>query len=155
VAKYSFDSSAFIDPLRRHQPKDVFPKLWERIDGLIDDGSIVASDFVKTELSKKDDGILKYVKSKSGLFIPLNATQSAWMAQIMARFPKWISTTSTRNMADPFVIALAKEMGLIVVTYEGNGSETDVKIPYACRAFGVKPLHFVEFLRTIGYTDKP
>ena len=151
MAAYSFDSSAFIEPLRRHHKRKVFPSLWDKIDTLIKDGSIVAADFVKTELSRKDDEIYKYVKSMDGLFIPFDEDQRLHLDQIMRRFPKWIPVDSTRNVGDPFVIALAKQSNLTVVTYEQVGSESDVRIPYACRTFEVSCLHFVAFLEEIGY----
>ena len=86
-----------------------------------------------------------------GLFVPFDGDQKPHLDQIMNRFPKWIPPDSTKNVGDPFVIALAKQCNLTVVTYEQNGTATDVRIPFACKEFGVSCLHFVAFLEQIGY----
>jgi len=151
MASYSFDTSAFVDPWRRYYPRDisVFKPIWERIDALIDDGTIVATEFVKVELERKDDEVLEYVKSKQNLIIPLDDEQQDHVAEIVNRFPNWINPHSQRNKADPFVMALARSMGLTVVTYEKNGGESNVKIPYACAQFDVPCLHYLDFLRKL------
>lgn len=151
AAKYSFDTSAFIEPLKRHHTREVFPTLWDKIDDLIANGSIVSADFVKTELARKDDDIYKYVKSKEGLFIPFDSEQKPHVDQLMKRFPNWIPADSTKNVGDPFVIALAKQIGLTVVTYEERGNEARVRMPYARKELEVPCLHFVAFLNEIGY----
>lgn len=151
MAQYSFDSSAFIDPLKRHHPRDIFGSLWKRIDDLIDSGEIMASEFVKEEISKKDDDIYKYVKSKNNLFFSLDEYQQAYVDKIVNRFPRWVPVDSTRNMADPFVIALAGVFKLTVVTYEGKGSANDPKIPFVCKEFAIPCLSFIDFLRAIKF----
>ncbi len=70
--KYSFDTSAFVNPFRRSYPRDVFPGLWRIIDSEIDDGNIVASIEVLNELQEKEDALLEYVKSRGHMFIELD-----------------------------------------------------------------------------------
>lgn len=82
-----------------------------------------------------------------GLFVDLDAAQQAAVAEILAAFPKLIDTRKGRSGADPFVIALARTQGIVVVTGENDDGTTDrPKIPTVCRNFGVraiKPLDFI------------
>jgi hypothetical protein len=150
MAVYSFDSSAFINPFRRYYPQDLFPKFWDEVARRIAAGEIIASEVVRDEIDEKDDQLKKWVREQSGLFVPVDEAQQDEVAAIMGRFPTWVDVESSKNNADPFVIALAKVQGLTVVQDEGNGSDQHPKIPHVCRQFGVRPLKVVEFIREIG-----
>jgi hypothetical protein len=148
---YGFDTSAFIDPWRRHQPRDIFKSMWKKIDELIDGHEIVACGMVKTELEEKDDELLKYVRSKAGFFVPDDDGQQQCNAKVVRQFPHWIPVNSTKNRADSFVVALGMAHNLTVVTYENNGSASQIKIPFVCKQLGVACLHFIDFLRHISF----
>jgi Domain of unknown function (DUF4411) len=150
MARFSFDSSAFIQPYRRHYPQDLFPKFWEEITARIATGEIIATEVVRDEIDAKDDDLKDWVRAQSGLFVHVSDEEQDYVAEIMAQFPTWVDIESSKNNADVFVIALAKAKGLAVVSDEGNGSEKNPSIPYVCRHFGVKPLKIVEFIREIG-----
>jgi len=63
-------------------------------------------------------------------------------------FSKWVIKFG--NVADPFVVALAKTFNLTVVTYESPRTTTN-RIPAACRLLTVDCIDFVSFLRRVGY----
>lgn len=147
---YSFDSSAFINPFRRYYPQDLFPKFWETLSIKTASGEIVSSEVVRDEIDKKDDELKAWVRNQAGLFVSVDEDQQGVVAEIMAQFPTWIDVESSKNNADPFVIALAKVKGLAVVQDEGNGSEENPKIPFVCRRFGVRCLKVTDFIREIG-----
>ncbi len=150
MALYSFDSSAFINPFRRYYPPDLFPRFWEEVAQRIAAGEIIASEVVRDEIDEKDDELKAWVRAQTGLFVPVDEAQQDEVAAIMGRFPTWVDVESSKNNADPFVIALAKAKGLAVVQDEGNGSDQNPKIPFVCRQFGVRPLKVVDFIREIG-----
>jgi Domain of unknown function (DUF4411) len=150
MALYSFDSSAFINPFRRYYPQDLFPKFWDAVAERIVSGEIIASEVVRDEIDGKDDQLKTWVRAQSGLFIQVDEEQQDEVATIMRNFPTWVDIESSKNNADPFVIALAKAKGLVVVSDEGNGSEQNPKIPFVCREAGVRHLKVVEFIRAIG-----
>lgn len=54
--------------------------------------------------------------------------------------------------ADPFVIALAQEHGLTVVTSENQGSDDHPKIPRVCSWLTVPCVNGVELFRAEGWT---
>lgn len=150
MAIYSFDSSAFINPFRRYYPQDLFPKFWDAVAERIASGEIIASEVVRDEIDEKDDQLKTWVRGQSGLFMQVDEKQQDEVAKILGRFPNWVDIESSKNNADPFVIALAKANGLVVVSDEINGSEQNPKIPFVCRQVGVSHLRVIEFIRTIG-----
>jgi hypothetical protein len=150
--KYSFDASAFVGPYRHSMPPDIVPSLWRTLGELIQAGEIVASKEVLLEISQKDDELFEWVKAREEMFIEVDTDQQETVRAIMARFPDWVGTDLQKNKADPYVVALAKQYGLIVVSTERGGSESNPKIPYVCQQFGVKHLSFLDFLRAIGWS---
>lgn len=145
---YSFDTSALLDAWTRSYPPDVFPQLWQVIEDGVTVGRFFAAEEVRTEISKKDDALLKWAKKQRGLFIDLDAAQQSAAAEILQEFPRLIDTRKGRSGADPFVIALARTRGAVVVTGENDdGSPDKPKIPTVCRHFGVRTIRPLEFIR--------
>ncbi len=64
--KYSIDTSAILDGWNRYYPPDVFPGLWRRLEGLIGDGHLKATEEVRMELERKDDEAFSWACSQSG-----------------------------------------------------------------------------------------
>lgn len=150
---YCFDTSAFVNPWRRYYPLDLFPSVWEHIDRCIVDGSILAAHEVHHELDQKDDELLQYIKARDGLFVPLDEQQQGYVAEIVNQFPSWINPESTKNSADPFIVALARQRQLTVVTYEqkaGHGS-LRVQIPNVCEHYGIPWVPYLRFLKDSGF----
>jgi len=102
---------------------------------------------VYVELNERDDEISKYVKQKRDIFVPPNKTQQNQVTLIQSRFPSFVLPNAPKNRADPFVIALAIDKKLNVVTMEKGGGPSNVKIPYVCQEFGVPCMHLFDFLR--------
>ena len=67
--RYSFDTSAFIYAWNVAYRPEIFPSVWDRIDQLICDGVLIASDEVREELTKKQDELSKWVQNAAGLFV--------------------------------------------------------------------------------------
>ena len=51
--EYSVDTSAIIEGWMRDFPPDIFPNAWKKIEKLINDGILVATEEVLYELKKK------------------------------------------------------------------------------------------------------
>lgn len=150
---YCFDTSAFVNPWRRYYPPDLFPSVWAHIDRGILDGTILAAQEVEHELNQKDDELRDYVKTKDGLFVPFDDPQQGYLADIVNQFQSWINPESTKNSADPFVVALARHKRLTVVTYEqkaGQGSPR-VQIPNVCEHYGIPWVPYLRFLKDSGF----
>lgn len=149
---YSFDTSAFINGRRDLLPPETFPSLWTRVEGMIAAGSIQSVDEVLHELAKRDDAVQAWAKTQTMLFVPLDEDVQKATSEILRAHPRLVGTGSGRNTADPFVIALARVRGGVVVTEERRKSIARPKIPDVCDALGVRCLTLVEFVREQGWT---
>jgi hypothetical protein len=148
---YSVDTSALLEAWVRSYPPDVFSNLWRRFERLIADGRFVAVDEVHRELKKKEDDLCKWAEQQNGLFVPLDTRLQRGAAAIINRFRTLTNTpTVMRGAADPFVIALAAERRLAVLTAE-RSKPTRPRIPDVCRALGVECVTLVELFRREGW----
>jgi hypothetical protein len=148
---YSVDTSALLDLWHRCYPPDVFGALWERLDSLASRGGLLAIDEVKRELEKKDDGLHKWIVARSSMIVTLDRSIQERAASIINRFPSLTNTKSVmRGSADPFVIALAQERNLTVVTAE-KSKPTKPRIPDVCGVLRVPCVELVEMFRKEGW----
>ncbi|MBD3404700.1 MAG: DUF4411 family protein [Candidatus Lokiarchaeota archaeon] len=107
IVKYSFDTSAFVNPYRHYMPMDLVPTLWDKFDELITSSEIVASKEVHLEIQQKDDELLEWIDSRKDIFIEVDKDQAIFVEEIVNKFPRWIDPNSRKNNADPYCIALA------------------------------------------------
>lgn len=149
--KYSFDTSAFVVPYRHWPDPDLMPSLWAKFDSLIQNDDIVASREVHVEIEQKDDGLLEWVNNRKHMFIEVDPEQQQTVDEMVNQFPTWINPNSTKNNADPYVIALALHYDLIVVSNERSGSSTNPTIPFVCETYQVTHLRLNSFLREVGW----
>jgi len=148
--KYSFDTSAFINPWRNLYPIKVFPSLWGELDRLMNQGDLVATEMVLHELEHKDDELLQYMRQRDFIFIAVDEEQLESVAEILGLFPRFARADATREVADVFVVALAQKHNLVVVSDEQLPRRGKVKIPEVCSQFGVECVTFLAFLGDIG-----
>ena len=151
--KYSIDTSAILDGWIRHYPPDVFPKLWDRIDELIKDGNLRATEEVLFELEKKADEVYKWAKSKSGLFVPIDNDIQVAVAGILAKYERLVDARRNRSTADPFVIALAQMNSSKVVTVEQpTNNLSKPRIPDVCIDLEIQSITLLQLVREEGWT---
>lgn len=150
--QYSIDTSALLDAWVRWYPPDIFSRLWENIDALIDEGNLIASEEVLVELEKKDDDVYSWAKERSHIFQPITEDIQIAVTEILKGFPTLVDSRRDRSQADPFVIALAKASDCTVVTGERNiGTSNKPRIPIVCHHFGVRYINIVSLIREQGW----
>ena len=150
--KYSFDTSALINPWYKLYPSDVFPKVWEYLSDTIDKDLVVAHITVIQEI--EDEELKEWVIQRKKLEFQPDESIQKLASEIQSKFPK-IVRPSAKVGADPFVIALAKQYELTVVSEEilKNSEKKDRgKIPYVCEKYGVKHINFLGFMREMQWT---
>ncbi len=154
-AKYSFDTNIFIENWNTLYPVDVFPSVWEFVASLMEQGLAVVSREVMEELKKKDDSLLAWMKPRDALLIPTDGVVQAQTTQINDAFPTLVDVERERNLADPFVIAVAEIRGCSVVSYEKPRTKATKphKIPDVCaeRGLGTECISFIEVARREGF----
>jgi predicted nucleic acid-binding protein len=133
---YSIDTSALMEAWVRHYPPDVFPTLWEQIEKLVEAGRLLAIDEVLGELERKSDDLHDWAKQHAGMFISTDEAIMRRAAAVLKQFPSLAEPQSLRGKADPFVIALAMERNLTLVTME-HSRPTKPRIPDVCRQLQV------------------
>ncbi|MHB1033051.1 MAG: DUF4411 family protein [Pirellulales bacterium] len=147
---YSVDTSALLEAWVRHYPPDVFPTLWEQIEGLIGDGRLLAIDEVLRELERKADEVHDWARRHGTMFVATDEAVMQRATEVLNQFSSLAEAQSQRGKADPFVIALAMERDLTVVTAE-HSKPTRPRIPDVCRQLQVPCISLIDLFRREGW----
>jgi len=149
---YSLDASSVISGWFDY-PCNVFPGLWERIEGLVDEGRLLIAEDVYNELKPKDDELVEWLKKIKHAVVPLDKKQQEIVEEIINSYPNFVNALTGKNSGDPFVIALAKTRNAIVITQEKPaGKLAGPKIPDVCKAEGITPKRFLDILKMEGWS---
>ncbi len=148
---YSIDTCALID--LKPYPRDIFEKLWVKLEKLIAQGLLISPREVLAELKKRDDIIAEWTRNNSKIFVSLDPVQMIEVRTILAEFPTLIDPNKITADADPFVIALAKSRKWAVITSEKPRRSPDAKpkIPDVCMHYGIECYSLFDFFRKIGW----
>jgi len=153
VTTYVFDTSAFIEGWVRLYPPDAFPRVWEQMSSLVDEGRVIAPEEVLSELQVGDDAVHAWVKARSGtIVIPTSRALMLEARAILADHKHLTKNGTGRSPADPFVIGLASVRTCPVVTQERGGSASKPRIPYVCQHRNVACMTLLEMIRAEGWT---
>lgn len=150
---YSLDTSAILDGWVRYYAPDVFPSFWQKLEGLLNGGGAKVSKQVHIELSEQDDGAADWVQTCGTALVEIDEPMFVIAQAIDGQFPGWV--TKKKNGADPFVIALAEDQGLKVITGErqsGSENPKKMKIPDVCSKRGVECGALVDMIREQGWS---
>jgi hypothetical protein len=149
---YCLDTSALID-LTRHYPRDVFPRLWDRLGQLADTGRAISHREVREEITRGDDSLVDWAKGHKVLFLESDSAVVQKSQEIIARFPELVDPDKEGPDADPFLIALVlakqEEQTLFPGTYAvvSQESRKGIKIPHVCEHYGVECLRYLDMFR--------
>jgi hypothetical protein len=166
MKRYLLDTNIYIDAYDRYYRNEYFPTFWEKFEITLNE-HVVIPKVVKDEITKSDwfhewldsnfqddilnhkvyaeqwQAILDFIKS-SGLY-----KDRALSAQVTG----W----ANENIVDPWLVAIAKEENLIVVSEEIRNPNLDkgnpiksAKVPDICDRQGVRCIGRNEFFGEIG-----
>ena len=144
--KYVFDTNIFIN-LKNQFPFDIYIDLLERIELLMDDGIIISSDEVIDEIKRGNDELEAWANARKNSFYPSDEPIQIIVREILGRFSRLVTRPKKANAADPFIIALAKQMACTVVTEEKGGTDLNPDIPYICKFYNIKCINLFGFFR--------
>ncbi len=153
---YCIDTSVLIS-INNNYPQDIFGKLWDNIENAIQNGMIVSTKEVYNELIEYDDDLSKWAKTKKELFIELDESQQLIVKDILSKFPTLVDANKPKTDADPFIIALAKNRNLTVLTIEKSSNfnsnpNARPKIPDVCEHYGIGFINNLPgFFRKMGW----
>lgn len=155
MKRYSFDTSAFIEPWTRHYPPRLFQPLWVRLDELGKTGTIIAARAVSWEIQSKTDELSKWLADRDHFFMEPVLEVQQRLREILRSHARLLSMAKNRSGADPWVIAQAQASAAAVVTYEQwDAKRKNIKIPEVCHDLNIKCLTFVEFMDECGLRFK-
>jgi hypothetical protein len=152
---YSIDTSGLVDGRRRYYPPSVFQGLWEDIEDLIQAGGLFASDEVFHDLERQDDDVHAWAATQPALFLPLDHDIQVATTEVMTIFNEWVPVDRSRNVADPFVVAVARVRQCPVVSGEkwsNSPYPSRVAIPNVCQHFGLRHMTFLEMIQDLRWT---
>ena len=149
---YSLDTSSLLHAWRRAYPPEVFPALWQRLNGVITQGLLIASEEVLVELEQVDDQVLAWAREHRAMFVPTDDAIQRAVQDILQKHRALVDEARPRLGADPFVVALARVRSCTVVTQETpSGSPTRLKIPDVCRVLGIGCINVLQFIQQQGW----
>ena len=151
---YVIDTCSLIK-LREDYPEDVFPSVWSFVSDLVDSRVLESIELVYDELNNQDDEVKAWADEHKEMFLPLNTEIQEEAVAILEEFPvKFVDLKKRKSGADPFIVAAAGVLDVVVVTEEkktGNRSgEGKVKIPDVCAHYDIECIPLVELLRREG-----
>ena len=151
--KYCMDASALIDLGERHYPEHikVFRPIWDHIYQGIDDGEIISVDYVKTELEKKaDDWRTTFLARSNDMFTISDEVEGEYAGVIHdiemgAAFNVNKHRERFLTGADPWVIALARNVGECKVVSAETKTLAHYGLGPVCENLGVEHINLVKF----------
>lgn len=151
---YVFDTNVFY-ALGHFYPSR-FPTIWARLEDLVKGGDLRSVKEVLREIESNCpfESIERWAKAHRRIFKPPSEKEMSFVVQIFEKkqyrgFVKRQNILKGLPVADPFVIAAAKDSGGRVVTLE-SPTAGGARIPAACRDFGVDCIDLENFLEREG-----
>lgn len=148
------DTSGFLHGWKRHYPPDIFPTLWKNIEDLIEEEILISSEEVYKELEVGGDDLYNWASKYPNLFVSssdLDVQNQLIRILSNPEHSKLIPpNTTSKTIADPYVIAVAKVKGCTVISaeeFQTSPSPKKTKIPNVCRDLGIPHMSFIEFIR--------
>lgn len=153
---YVFDSNSLIILFRHYYPHR-FPSLWERFDALVDAERLVSVREVFNEISAADDALAEWAKEQKHTFFSEPAIAEFQFVTEIFLIPHFQDIIRRkerlkgRPVADPFVIARAKNLKDGCVVSEENYTENAAKIPNICEHFNIPCIKLEGFMKEEGW----
>lgn len=148
--QYCIDSSSLISAKHIRYPMDNFPSVWEKFEDLIKDGTFVISRHVYDEVTHGEDDLAVWMKKHSKLVVQVDAALIQETARLTTAY-SIVDPDSTKEIADPYVVALAKLRSIPCVNEETSSKgKKYMKIPDVCEKEGVRSMTLVQVIRELA-----
>ncbi len=127
------DASSLLGIAEQFTPAEQ-DEIWALLERLVDAQRLKTVRLVVEEVRRNDDITFRRLVSVRQRIVVADAELTSSVGPIVQRFPRMSRPWSTRDKADPWLVALAQAQSLTVVTEE---ADRPGKIPHACRQLGV------------------
>jgi hypothetical protein len=155
---FILDTSSYVNGWNFHYRLPVFQGVWDALGEAMTNGAVISPSEVLEELEKRaGDPLHTWAVQFRPAFLPPTAAWPAHLATVQTHAPHWFAGTGQHD-ADPFVVAMAMEEHLPVVTYEGvafSGNAASVRtarrsMPHVCALVGVQVASMFDVLDSLG-----
>ena len=142
---YCIDTSSLIN-LHRWRPEREHVKVWGRLEDLIEKHRLLAPKKVLGELHRKSDVLPRWARGHKRMFKSISAESVATLQQILKKFPGLVDQNRPDEVADPYVVALARQESRntlgdeVVVVTDEKYAPGRPRIPHVCEAYRLKYL---------------
>jgi hypothetical protein len=148
---YLWDSNIFIEVSKYPV---AFSTFWSDLESSFASKSILTVSEVKREIESVD-GKIRYIVDKYKPFIMPTPEDLVVVSSIMrnskyAGFIKKTNWLQGKAVADPFIVAVAKNRGYSVVTNE-SFYKSGARIPDACKEYQVECIDIHGFFEKLGW----
>lgn len=164
---FLFDANSFITPYLAYYPFDFAKNFWVQLAKHIANGDIAILDLVKAEILQGNDSlkdwmetlsIANYIDHRDPDIIE-NYSSVLTHIQFNACYrPAALTEWAKANVADPWLIAVAKAKGYTIITFEESNKGLNprnpskiAKIPDVAREFNVKTGNLFYMMRLFGF----
>ena len=148
---FSFDSSSLVR-YNREMPIDIFESVWQWLADLANDGDMLVAEEVLIELrdGHPGDPVLKWISDRPEIIVPSGEVQEE--AALIINNYQIIEPDSTKNQADPWVVAVAqaREAGVVGNERYRRGKSPRDRIPDVCVDLGINYFMHHDFMRHHG-----
>ena len=158
IARYILDTNIIIDVTRRIYPQRLRDEARAIVERLISEGSIVSHKevFLELEISAKPGDVpLAWARANSRIFVDLTPNQEECLIKVLNEHPGIVDPKKTGPDADPLLVALALEIGGVVVTGDGSTQRSGrTQIKDVCDAYGLRCIDVDTFLSESGWPSE-
>ena len=151
---FLLDTNIFINAHNVHYRINIFPSVW---NFFAETKEIKSIDKVFDEITKGDDGLVKWGNDNESLFLPTSSKEIQDQYRIISKFvqdeyEKQENINKFLGGADPWLIAYAIIKEATIVTFEKTGGykSLEIKIPNICKKYGVKYIETYQLFEEFG-----
>ncbi len=152
---YVLDTSALVDAWRKWYSPRSIPSFWERLEELGRSEEAIIPDMVLLELERVDDELYRWCRERAGSLCAHSTQEIQDIVKMVAdKYPNLRRAgPSSKNLADPIVIAMAQHFSCAVVTHEhATGNLNGPRIPDVCRDMGIRVMQVHHLVLEQGWT---
>jgi hypothetical protein len=140
-AQYTIDTCSLIDIFGSEKivSKEYMPGLWEKIQALMNDGTIISHAEVLREIKKegsKGEKLYEWAHANEKVFKDYEWTaEGAVIGSMSPKYAAFVDAKVNDIHADPWLVAQAKCRGITVITEEKLSGSADLKkhkLPNVC-----------------------
>lgn len=163
---YLLDANVFMTPANSYYAFEFESKFWDQLKNQMDLGRIVILDLVRDECTKRDDELRQwfglfeqesFIDHRQNKYIMIYAAVMQHLEESPYYSVEALKAWAENSVADPWLIAVAKENDFTIVTFETakkelnkNRPTSNAKIPNIAEDFGIEVVDLFSMMRDLN-----